>query len=114
MKIQKIRWIKPIVWIGEVLLIVSLMGSLVVLFQKRDIVSERTDSLSRVKAEHERLKKELAEAQTQTFVEREAREKLGLIKPGEVVVLVGTTPSGQELVTRTEESSWRAWWKLFF
>lgn len=115
MKLGGYQWWKPILWGLEIITIFSLIGSIMNVWKKKDVVGDRKDVLSQVEAENERLKQKLSEAQSQTFVEREAREKLGLVKPGEIIVLVrGATPSAQERPRATELSNWRKWWQLFF
>lgn len=116
MKIASIRWFKPVIWVIELVVIVSLVGSIITLAKKKDVVGERALVLLRVTEENERLKRVLAEAQSTTFVEKEARNKLGLVKTGESVVLLGkreSTPSdllkGQAAISR-----WGEWWQLFF
>lgn len=116
MKLGGYPWWKPVLWGLEILLILSLMGSIIHVWNKKDVVSDRKQVLSRVEAEHERLKQKLSEAQSQPFIEREAREKLGLVKPGEVIVLVGQSSSSASrgIQTGAALSHWRQWWKLFF
>ncbi len=114
-KTGKRRWIAYLVWIGEAAIIVSLMVSLVNLIQKKDIVKERQAVLAGIEAEHQKLTEQLKEAQSLPFIERQAREKLGLVRPGEMIVLLGKqnfTSGGSTGEDST--SNWRKWWKLFF
>ena len=66
--------------------------------------------------ETEQLDKELENRKTKNFVEEEARNKLGLSKPGESIYVVETEPNGQVEQTRTQEeelSNWEHWLKFF-
>lgn len=79
---------------------------------------ERVDSarieLETAKKEQEELKKRLAEVQTSEFVEREARDKLGFGREGEVILVL---PQDEETTSQVQESqtssNWRQWWDLY-
>lgn len=116
MKIASIRWVKPVIWVIELVIIVSLAGSIISLAKKKDVVGERAAVLGRVSEENDRLKRALSEAQGTEFVEKEARNKLGFVKSGETIVIVGKrerTPS-DALKGQPTLSRWKEWWQLFF
>ena len=98
------------------MVVYSLSLSVIDLWKHRDLVTERQAALKSVKAENERLKRALEESQSEEFIEREAREKLGLSKPGEVIVFmekpIEATNPGQ--VQEASGPNWKKWWKLFF
>jgi cell division protein FtsB len=98
--------------------IAGLSRSLVDLWHRRDIVVERKTALEAVEAENLRLKKELEESQTPEFIEKQAREKLNLAKPDEIVVIVAKATGSGILYPEGEKArikpSWRVWWELFF
>ncbi len=61
------------------------------------------------------LKERLFYVKTNQFVEQEAREKLGLSKPGEFIVIAPTsTPLDREKIEIDTKPNWRKWWELFF
>lgn len=100
----------------SLILIVTLSESIWSVWQKGDVVRERQAELARIEAENEALKKQLAESQSLDFIEREAREKLGLSKPGEAVVLM---PSATEEARMLEDlgksvPNWQQWRRLLF
>ncbi len=67
-----------------------------------------------LKTSNEHLRQNLSYYRSEEFVEREARNKLNLVRPGEVVVLL-PSPSPQLKVQSVESvSNWRKWWRLFF
>ncbi len=74
--------------------------------------------LAKVKSDNEVLKQKLSQSQTPEFVEREARDKLGLVKEGEVVILMdtpGVANSGQGAQEQGDTiPKWKQWWRLFF
>jgi len=65
------------------------------------IASERIDrqvatisaDIERLRADNKRLKASVAEASSDAFVEREARERLGLVRPGDVPVVITNVPT---------------------
>jgi cell division protein FtsB len=118
MKKQPPFILRMILFILGLVVILGMSRSLFNLWKRRDIVVERKTALEAVEAENVRLKKSLEEAQTPEFIEKQAREKLNLAKPDDVVVIVAkATASGsflQEGERVREKPSWRVWWELFF
>ncbi len=49
--------------------------------------------ISRLQADNTRLKAAVAEASSDAFVEHQARERLGLVRPGDVPVVISNLPS---------------------
>ncbi|MEX0617129.1 MAG: septum formation initiator family protein [Candidatus Woykebacteria bacterium] len=62
-----------------------------------------------------RLKKELAERQSKEFIEEEARNKLGLSKPGETIYVVDgeKKETSNERVEGKSLANWQLWLKVF-
>jgi cell division protein FtsB len=98
--------------------VVSLLRSIYGLWRRRDIVKERALVLAQTEAENKRLKEDLVQVESPGFVEQEARNKLGLVKEGEKVVLLPQQSSvnGSQLTEKKDENlpNWKQWWKLFF
>ena len=76
--------------------------------------------LEKLRQENEALKKELEYKKSDKFAEEEIRNKLGLAKEGEAVVIVPETDeshSSLEFLTKGQSSSgrnWQKWRSLFF
>lgn len=86
------------------------------LFRAGDRVNEASRELAQVQAEHDRLEARLNEVRSPEFVEREAREKLGLGREGEVMLILpdqNAGASGQMAGVRGEEPNWKKWWDLY-
>ncbi|MBI3577339.1 septum formation initiator family protein [Candidatus Gottesmanbacteria bacterium] len=100
----------------SLLVVVSLSRSVYGLWRKRDYVRLRADTLQEVQAENDRLKKQVEASQKPEFIEKEAREKLGMTKEGEAVVILPKSQiSGPNDQKKIEEvSNWKKWWRLFF
>ena len=65
--------------------------------------------------ENQELQKRLAEVQSPEFIEREAREKLGLGKEGETIIVL--PPQNEKSNTQysiSNEPNWKKWWNLYF
>jgi len=82
-----------------------------------DQVSERQLVLKQEREKHDQLVSQLEEATSSAFIEREARNKLGFVKDGETIILMGTPATGDDQtqnLTQPTLSRWQQWWKLFF
>lgn len=100
----------------SLLIINNLIRSVFTTWQKKDVLVIAQKELQKEKEENQRLKSQLTIVGSEEFIEKEARDKLFLVKPGEEKVLL---PQGLKL--REEEKSyvenipnWRKWWNLFF
>ncbi len=111
----------PLVRLGIALvsMIVSagLIRSILSLWRKKDLVRQRRMVLERVEKEHAELQRKLEEATSSAFVEQIARNKLGLIKEGEKIVLMEIPTGNNETADGSGEDdlpNWKKWWQLFF
>jgi cell division protein FtsB len=78
-------------------------------------LTEREQVLSRLTTKNKALQQELKEATSPAFIERSARDNLGLVRPGETVVIMDQSnqfASGQK--NPQNLPSWKQWWQLFF
>lgn len=72
-------------------------------------------TLQKEKKENAYLKERLSYVQSDQFVEEEAREKLGLVKEGEYIVIAPPpTDKVKEDETIDTRPNWKKWWELFF
>ena len=105
--------------ISSAVLIVNVSRSIWDLRHRRDILGERERVLKRLEAERARLEKEYEYVKSPEFIEQEARNRLGLAREGEQVVLL---PEKKESGISNQESgegkanipNWKKWWRLFF
>lgn len=70
-----------------------------------------------LEAKRQRLTTLLEHAETPEFLEREARLRLGLQRPGEEVLIVpeGNTPApAPDAVAAGQEPNWKRWWRYVF
>lgn len=86
------------------------------LWRTRSIVQDAQVRLEKARLENQRLTQKLAEIQSEEFVERETREKLGLGKPGEVVLILPNQNQDPNSLPTTHNSQipiWKQWWDLY-
>lgn len=118
MKILQNSLFRLIVTIVCLLAVVSLSRTIYGTWRRRDIVKERATVLAQAEAENKRLKDELAQAESPEFIEKEAREKLGLVREGEQIVIMPKSQSPIPNIQSQTESeklpNWKRWWRLFF
>ena len=110
------RVLRAVVLIFCLVLAVGVVRSVVTIWQKRGIVAQRQAVLRVEEARKAALLQQLQEATSSAFVEKAAREKLGLVKPGETVVIMDqaqASGSGGRGAIQ-DESPWKGWWALFF
>jgi cell division protein FtsB len=103
--------------IVSIFLSVGLVRSIWGHWHKQDVVVERQETLRAEQQRQKNLVRQLEEATSSAFIEKQARDKLGLVKPGDTIVLLDTTSIAQKDEARDpvrSASGWRAWWELFF
>lgn len=103
-----------VVIVATLLIIINnITRSIYDIWQKKDFVTKAEQELSFQKQENQRLKSALSYSKTQEFIEKEARDKLFMVKEGEKKVLI---PEDSEKVEEKKESlpNWKQWWNLFF
>jgi cell division protein FtsB len=87
------------------------------LYKAGERVVKEEKKLAEAQTENRELKERLAEVQTPEFMEREAREKLGMGREGEVVVIIPEEElkggSDKPQATDQVEANWVKWRKLY-
>ncbi|OGD89481.1 hypothetical protein A3I53_03575 [Candidatus Curtissbacteria bacterium RIFCSPLOWO2_02_FULL_40_13b] len=106
------------------LFVVFLVGIILVVNSLRRLVSFRSTAqqvkdaekrLETLKKESESLKRELEYKKSQDFAESEIRNRLGLVKEGEtVVILPKDEKSNKNGENEVAIPNWQKWWNLFF
>ena len=110
--------------IGSIILLVlvvayNLLVQITDALKSGERLSTQADIVYKLEAENRGLKKKLAQIQSPEFIEQQARDKLGLGKPGETIVIIPqdklkllmeASNSAQEI----RYPNWLGWWKVFF
>ncbi len=94
---------------------VGIVRSVYTLSQKKGILAERQQVLTELTAKNRQLQEDLREATSEAFIEQAARDKLGLVKEGETIVIMNKATGGPETPNNPQElPPWVQWWSLFF
>jgi len=84
---------------------------------KKEINQTKTE-IANLEKENRALAKKITYYQSDDFVRREAREKLGMTGKNELIFLIPPLPDLSSLKMRGEKyeqlSVWKQWWQLFF
>ncbi len=108
-----VRW--AVLIIG-VVLFVRLAGNVLRLVNAGGRVADEEKKLKAAQALTQQLKGQLAQVQTPEYMEREAREKLGYGKPGEVVLVMppqDQITNNKLQITNQDQQNWVKWRKLY-
>lgn len=110
---KRIKW-----WIFvaiSLVLAIKLGWGVVRLWKTGGLVEEAEKEVSDLKKENNSLQEKLVYVNSPEFVEKEARDKLGLGKEGETILVIPDQSSVQGLGVRVQENvpNWRKWWDLY-
>ncbi len=101
--------------IAFLLIIHGLLGSIVDLWSKQDLIIKARQNLAREKKDNQDLKGRLTYVQSREFIETEARNKLFMVKPGESEVLIqqNLIAKGTKEAQKPHLEPWQQWLALF-
>lgn len=107
-----------LILIGSIFIINNLIHSIYNLWQKRDLLTSAQKQLEEEKKENWDLKNKLSQVQSLEFVEKEARNRLFMVKPGENQVIISkdmlkASESGK-IKHPENKANWEKWLELFF
>jgi len=117
-------YFRKIVGYGGLLLVILMLASIArnigkVIVIREEVAKER-ERLERFEKENERLQKKITETQSDEFIEKQIRDKLGLVKEGEIVVVLPDEEILRSLAPKIEveqdslpDPNWKRWLKLF-
>lgn len=90
-------------------------------FQVQRKIQEEERKVEALKSENERLKRESEKVMSGVYIEKQLRDRLGLAKEGEYVVVLPDEETLKRLAPKIEEEeeilpepNWKKWYKLFF
>ena len=109
------------IWFLIVLLLISTVRNIGRVINIRKQVEVERQKVEKMQADNVKLQTQIAEAQGQDFIEKQIRNKLGLTKEGEAMVVLPDESIVRSLapsLTSEEETlpdpNWKKWEKLFF
>jgi len=88
--------------------------------QREDRVWQQRERLKSLEQEQDELKKQLSRSYTEEYIEEEARNKLGLVKPGETLIFLEKDASEASFLRQGSEADkdkktiLQQWWEVFF
>ena len=107
-------------WILVAVLLVSTVKNINRVISIRKQVEEERERIQKMQADNAKLQAQIAEAQGSDFIEKQIRDKLGLSKEGEAIVVLpdeSIVKSFAPPITASEETlpdpNWKKWLKLF-
>lgn len=113
---EKHKLISLVILVICVILIIQLVQSNLQLLQQGNVLDRFVTQNKQLEDENIRLKKLFSTVKTDEFIEKEARDKLNMGKPGETVVLIPDSLLATKSAspTASEISNWEKWKRLFF
>lgn len=116
MKFKRIFFIITI--LASIFIINNLIQSIYTLWSKKQLVLNMKNEAEKEIEENKELKKKLNIVEKPQFIEKEARDKLFLAKPGDEIVVLSEKDlkASQEVKPKPKDTrpNWRKWWELFF
>ena len=105
---------------ASLFIIYNLAHSIYTLWHKQGLLAKAQKELEGQRQENQQLKQQLTDVQNPDFIEKEARNKLFLVKPGESSVVIDENLLKAALdkskIKQKEQSKpyFQQWWELFF
>jgi cell division protein FtsB len=119
-KIKAKKLIGIATWVLVLFLIISTVKNIGRVGSINSAVQKEKEKIEKMKEENVRLEAEIAQTQGEAFIEKQIRNKLGLAKVGESVVIL---PSSEILIKLAPQMpveqnflpdpNWKKWMKLF-
>lgn len=106
------------------LILIGLTSSFFRSYQKaaktKAVIEKEKAKVEELKSANLKLEEDLARVKSEEFIERQLRDKLGLAKPGEIVLVLPDAETLKKLAPKMEEEKetlpdppWRKWIQLF-
>jgi cell division protein FtsB len=107
-------------WVLALFLLISTVRNIARVRAINSLVQDEKNKVEQMKAENAKLQAQIAQTQGEAFIEKQIRDKLGLAKAGEAVVILPDPSILKALAPQPpiEENSlpdpnWKKWLKLF-
>ena len=108
------------VWVLIVLLLVSTVKNIERVSGIKSAVQKEKEKVEKMKEDNLKLEEQIAQTQGSEFIDKEIRDKLGLVKEGEAIVVLPDAEVLKKLAPQmpVEQDSlpypnWKKWLKLF-
>jgi len=121
LKIKAKKLLGIAVWVLIVLLLVSTVKNIERVSGIKSAVQKEKEKVEKMKEDNLKLEAQIAQTQGSEFIDKEIRDKLGLVKEGEAIVILPDAEVLRKLAPQmpVEEDTlpdpnWKKWEKLFF
>ncbi|GAC1568792.1 MAG: hypothetical protein NVS3B14_19380 [Ktedonobacteraceae bacterium] len=114
---------RTVIWVTGLVCLAFLLGSVVQAWTNSQLMQEleaTQQQTQQVQAHHDQLAQLANHYQDPAVIEKEAREQLGYVRPGEhPVVIVGSKQAQAQPASSLKEAAppqnfWQLWWNIFF
>ena len=102
------------------LMFASLIRNILRVVESNKRIEKAQDRVEKLKKENEELEEKLAVTKSEGYIEKQLRDKLGLAKEGEIVIVLPNekiletlAPSLEEEEETLPDPNWKKWLKLF-
>jgi cell division protein FtsB len=103
------------------LMFISLIRNILRVVESNKRIEKAQNRVEKLKKENEELEENLAITKSEEFIERQLRDKLGLAKEGEIVIVLPDekiletlAPSLEEEEETLPDPNWKKWLKMFY
>lgn len=118
LKYKKYSDLLLIFFIG--ILLLSLGRNVLKILGVDKTIEEERNRVDKLKQENVELKRKVEEVQSQDYIEQQLRDELGLVKEGEIVLVLPDDETLRSFAPKLEEEeeklpdpNWKKWLKLF-
>ncbi len=109
-----------VIWILILILAMSTLRNMGKAARIRRDIQKEKDRIEAIEEENKELEKKIAQTQGVDFIEKEIRNKLGLVKSGEAIVVLPDEETLRSLAPKIvaeqdilPDPNWKKWIKLF-
>ena len=111
--------VNAIIILIVLIVIYNLIGQIITTLRSGDRLEQAISSLHSLETRNKELKERLNLVKSAEFLEQQARDNLGLVQPGETVIIIPEYKL-QSILGATQEAieprlpNWQGWLRLFF
>lgn len=103
------------------LMLTSLIRNILRVVESNKRIGKIQDRVEKLKKENEELEEKLAVIKSEEYIEKQLRDKLGLAKEGEIVIVLPDekiletlAPSLEEEEETLPDPNWKRWLEMFY
>lgn len=113
---RKKKLLAILIIIGCTIFTISVLKRIWFIYQSGNRLAREQQQVTDLEKENSGLKDQLQQADSPTFLEKEARDKLNLARPNEIAVVLPQAQSTESAQASAAilGGNWSRWWHLFF